>query len=410
VANEYQKAQQFAATALGLLEREIVLPALTWRDFGREFVGAAGDTVSIRVPARTTSRSRTLRGTRTAASEGTGIIQMDELTEQKIDVTLDEAIYSAVPTTDEEERLDIRSYAEQILTPQVRAVAEGLENKLAAEMIGATYATTLTLDTVDPFNTAVDARIAMNKQNVPLNDRIIVIGADMEAPFLKSEHLNRVDASGTDSALRDAIIGRLAGFNTIVVSNALPANVGFAFHRTAYVLSLIAPRVPDGASFGAAQAFNGMGMRWLKDYDFRNAQDRSMVDTYAGTNIVSDGPAANEVQTVTMGGTVTGGDFTLTFQGQTTAAIAYNATAAAVQAALEGLAVAEPGDFTVTGGPLPGTAVTVEFQGRFAGKNVEQMTATNNLTGTSPTVTVGTTTEGGTGGNTFIRAIKLVMP
>jgi hypothetical protein len=63
----------------------------------------------------------------------------------------------------------------------------------------------------------------------------------------------------------------------------------------------------------------------------------------------------NEAQTVTITGTPTGGTFTLTYSGQTTAAIAYNANAAAVQSALEALSNLAPGDVTVTGGPGPGT-------------------------------------------------------
>jgi hypothetical protein len=45
----------------------------------------------------------------------------------------------------------------------------------------------------------------------------------------------------------------------------------------------------------------------------------------------------NEVQRITITGTPTGGTFTLTFQGNTTAPIAYNASAATVVAALEAL-------------------------------------------------------------------------
>ena len=47
----------------------------------------------------------------------------------------------------------------------------------------------------------------------------------------------------------------------------------------------------------------------------------------------------------------TGGTFTITFQGETTAAIAFNATAAQVKAALELLPGINLGDITVTGGP-----------------------------------------------------------
>ncbi|MDN5930423.1 MAG: hypothetical protein L0I24_05070 [Pseudonocardia sp.] len=402
MANSFIKPTRVVGQALGLLEREIVLPALIWRDAGGSFQGAAGDTISLRVPARTQARTRTLRGTRPTTSEGAGIISMDELSETKVDVTLDTAVYSAVPITDEELSLDIEDFGMQIAEPQARAVAEGVENAVAAEMTGATYATTLTLDTAQPYKTIVDARVAMNKANVPMTERYLVVGADMEGVFLKSDELHQADKAGTDSALRDATIGSLAGFGRVVVSNALPANVGFAFHRTAYVLGMRAPMVPDGATFGASQSAFGLAMRWIRDYDFRNVQDRSLFDTYIGTNIVADG--ANEAQTVTITGTPTGGTFTLTYGGQTTATIAYNATAAAVRSALIALSSVEEGGVTVSGSA--GGPYTVTFSG---GLNVAAMTASGaGLTGgTTPGVTIATATEGGS--SLFVRAVKIEL-
>jgi hypothetical protein len=110
-------------------------------------------------------------------------------------------------------------------------------------------------------------------------------------------------------------------------------------------------------------------------------------------------PAAgtDEVQTVTITGTPTGGTYTLTFSGQTTSAIAYNATASAVQSALEALSNIASGDVTCGGGPHPGTPITVTFGGGvYDGEDVPQMTASGSFTGgTSPAVTVSTTTPGG---------------
>lgn len=401
MANTFIKATRVVGQALGLLEREIVLPALVWRDAGGSFQGAAGDTISLRVPARTQARTRQLRGARPTTSEGAGIITMDELTETKVDVTLDTAVYSAVPITDEELSLDIEDFGTQIAMPQAHAVAEGVENAVAAEMTGATYATSLTLDTAQPYKTVVDARVALNKANVPMTERYLVVGADMEGVFLKSDELHQADKAGTDSALRDATIGSLAGFGRVVVSNALPSNVGFAFHRTAYVLGMRAPMVPDGATFGASQAAFGLAMRWLRDYDFRNVQDRSLFDSYIGTNIVADG--ASEVQTVTITGSPTGGSFTLTYAGQTTSAIAYNAAATAVQSALRALSNMPESGVSVTGSA--GGPYTVTFAD---GANVAQMTATSSLTGgTTPGVTVATSTEGGSA--SFVRAVRIEM-
>ncbi|MFE5332946.1 hypothetical protein ACFRCG_41840 [Embleya sp. NPDC056575] len=108
-------------------------------------------------------------------------------------------------------------------------------------------------------------------------------------------------------------------------------------------------------------------------------------------------PKTSEVQTVSITGGPTGGTFTLTYSGQTTAAIAYNASAAVVQAALEALSNIGVGDVVCTGGALPGTAVTVTFGGTLAYTDVAAMTANSgSLTGgTSPTVVIATPTAGG---------------
>lgn len=107
------------------------------------------------------------------------------------------------------------------------------------------------------------------------------------------------------------------------------------------------------------------------------------------------GPYASrtsEVQSINLGA-ATAGTITIGFEGETTAAIAYNATAAAVQSALDALSNVDPGDITVTGGPLPGT-VTLSFGGRYSGRDVAAVTVTpTGLTG--GTVTVTTVTAGG---------------
>lgn len=103
---------------------------------------------------------------------------------------------------------------------------------------------------------------------------------------------------------------------------------------------------------------------------------------YAGSHaftVVQEGSATSidEIQTVTIGGNPTGGTFTLTFEGQTTAGIAYNAAAAAVLSALEALSNLAPGDVTVTGDA--GGPYTVTFS---LGRDVDAMTASGaGLTG-----------------------------
>lgn len=114
---------------------------------------------------------------------------------------------------------------------------------------------------------------------------------------------------------------------------------------------------------------------------------------YLNGSVLTSDSASDEVQTVTLAG-ATGGTFTLTYSGQTTAAIAFDASAAAVKSALEALSNIGVGDVNV--GKV-GSVYTVSFAGALADTNVAQMTADDSsLTGTTPTVTVATTTAGGT--------------
>lgn len=119
--------------------------------------------------------------------------------------------------------------------------------------------------------------------------------------------------------------------------------------------------------------------------------DAGKVGPYQG------GTVQNEVQTITISGTPTGGTFRLSFRGQATAAIAFNAAAAAVQTALLALGNVGATDLAVTGGPGPGTPYVVTFGGNLAGQDVDTIALdTNSLTGGStPTVTTAVTTPGG---------------
>lgn len=104
------------------------------------------------------------------------------------------------------------------------------------------------------------------------------------------------------------------------------------------------------------------------------------------------GGNASEVQTITVD--ATGGTFTITFNGETTTAIAEAATAATVQAAMEVLSSIDPGDVTVTGDA--GGPFTFTFAGQYLGENVPVMTTNaGSLTGGAGTAVVATTTAGG---------------
>lgn len=109
----------------------------------------------------------------------------------------------------------------------------------------------------------------------------------------------------------------------------------------------------------------------------------------------------NEVQKVTV--KAKKGKFKLTFEGQQTAGIKYNATATELKEALEALSNVAADSVSVSGGPgseSGSTPYSVTFLQEWAGTNVGAMTAdVTELEETPKTVEISTATEGSQAGD-----------
>jgi hypothetical protein len=140
-----------------------------------------------------------------------------------------------------------------------------------------------------------------------------------------------------------------------------------------------------------------------------------------GAATAPSGSTANEVQTLTRSGTVSGGTFTISFTHEgktgTTDAIAYDATNAQILAAMlkkTGTANAmgklfKSGDITIGG--TWGTAITLTFAGRYAAANVGAVTIdATALTGSTPGITVATTTQGSQKSHAIARSTDGTLP
>jgi hypothetical protein len=109
----------------------------------------------------------------------------------------------------------------------------------------------------------------------------------------------------------------------------------------------------------------------------------------------------SEVQTLTIGGTPTGGTFKIAFDGHTSGAITWSATDATllanIQAALDAMPnIGTNGCVAAAGTVSSGIGtVTLTFGANLAKLAVALMTiALNSLTGTSPTLAIAETTAG----------------
>jgi hypothetical protein len=280
----FLKPTVIVSTALGLLVRELSLPSLVWRDPVGDFAGAFNDTISIRLPAFVSGRSRTLRS-------GAARTQ-DALFERKVDLTLDTDVYLDVPITDEQLTLDIRNFGEQVLNPMVEGIGRTIEDKLVAVIEAATYQSTIAFNsaTQTPYkDVAVPARRLLNQARVPMGGRAIICGSELEAAILVDDQFIRADHIGAsaEQTVREGLIGRIAGFS-VYSSPALASAEGYAFHQTAYALSTRAPVVPAGAPYGASLAYAGMALRSVRIFDPDAVQDRLLLDAWMGASAVKD--------------------------------------------------------------------------------------------------------------------------
>jgi hypothetical protein len=117
------------------------------------------------------------------------------------------------------------------------------------------------------------------------------------------------------------------------------------------------------------------------------------------TGTLSAGAAGTNAQyTLAITGSPTGGTFQIRFDTSgLTAAIPFNATAAQVKLNLEAVSTLHKNDLTVTGGPLPGSSMTITFAGPTVSETplVAPVITGSALTGgTTPTATITTVNAG----------------
>lgn len=209
------------------------------------------------------------------------------------------------------------------------------------------------------------------------------------------ERVSRVGSTSTYQIVRLASAGAPAAFSTqgVVLVDCDTCPVGFTKVTNNFTYKLTKQDAGDAAALlTVATTYGIVNPESVVRLSYEFGSSTYLISSATSLSAAN---GANEVQTLTITGTPTGGTFTITFAGQTTAAIAYNASAATVKSALAALSNLDATDLTITGGALPGIALTITFGGIYANTNVPALTTTSSLTGgTSPTITIATSTAG----------------
>lgn len=272
-------ASGIARVAIPLITRSLVLGRTVTMVPATGFTGPNGETITVRV--------RKPRSARTQATAG-GTITYDDQNEVAVEVTLSH-LYDAYHITDEDLSLNLEDFASQISAPQAASVATGAEDALATAMndlaVDDEFAATATA--ADTKATILAARETLSEADVPAGDRYLAVSPSIASRLLSLDELIRVDASGADSALRDAIIGRYLGF-TVVESNGLDTDTAVAYHRSGFVWANKLPTTPRGANETATVSRDGVSIRQIFQYDPDVLADASVLSTFAGAAAVHD--------------------------------------------------------------------------------------------------------------------------
>ncbi|QPB09839.1 major head protein [Streptomyces phage Sentinel] len=279
------KPEKIAATAAVALEESLVVPAVFQREGIDQFKGAKNDAINIKVEGVLPYRTYGWRNDRTTE------LQFDTYAEKTVQVTFGGDVYSALQLTDEQNDFDLNGWA-KLMAKQTEAVGKGLEYQAVDYLLDAPYEVTLGGAVADRSlrSTLIRAREVLNKFRVPKEGRTLLVGSGWENKLLSDPDLNlasNVGEAEAVSALKEATLGRRYGFN-IVTSDELPADFAVAMVSSAFIFATGAPSVPQSVPFGASASYNGVALRWIRDYDSTRLTDRSIVNTYKGFRTVSD--------------------------------------------------------------------------------------------------------------------------
>lgn len=280
---EHKIAKQITDLAVGFLDYDTTVPQLFLREGYEKWVGKAGDKLTYRTPGRLPYRKRPFRDDRTKP------LQFDVYAEATGEITWGGKIYSGAEVTDEQQDFDLNNW-EPILSAQAQAVAQGVNDNISSAIEDAPFEVIIGGTEADLYGAFVEARRVLTAFRVP-GPRFAILGSDFEAAILNDKRITLAQNSGdgvAEGALRDAHIGRIAGFDIFVDPSAAP-DAAFVGVGSAFVQTVGAPSVPRSVYAGATMSLpSGTAARWIMDYDLDYQKDRSVIDCYVGSAPIMD--------------------------------------------------------------------------------------------------------------------------
>jgi hypothetical protein len=206
MANTWLTAQNIARQALPMLQSNLVMPALVYRDYENEFK-SQGDTIQVRKPAVF------------VADDFNGTVNLQDVGESNVLVKLDKIADVSVGITSKEMTLNVEDFNSQVLSPAVLAIAEKVNKDLLSLYIDIPYNVGTSGTTPNDLSHFADATKVLNKNKVPMGNRAAVWNPDAQSKLTIIPAVVNAEKSGSTAALREGSIGRIQALENFMAQS-----------------------------------------------------------------------------------------------------------------------------------------------------------------------------------------------
>jgi len=217
MANTIITSQLIANYVLKEMLGKITYRPLVYKaELSNQIVSAkAGETVNVKKPSKFKMK------------RFNGSLIEQNLLETSVPVKLDTTADITVPVSSKEMTLDINDFNAQILEPIGNALAVGIDQYIAAKIYQNVPDTNVVTATATPTNlkniTALGLILDLAK--APKDGRTLVLSPTHKQNYALTDNLSKVSYAGENVALREALLGRIYGFDTLE-SSYNPVGVG----------------------------------------------------------------------------------------------------------------------------------------------------------------------------------------
>lgn len=235
--------EMWAQEGLAILEENMVMANLVHRDFESE-VKEFGDVVNTRRAGEFGIRRK---------KDGTTLSQQ-AASATNVRVPLDQWFYNSFVIRDGEASKSFQDLVDIYLRPGMQTIARGVDravlgqvHRFFANKVGRLGA----LDGSNSKDYLLEAREKMNVNKAPMDGRYLVLAPASETALLKNDMFIKAgDRGDGGTALENATLGRVLGFNTFMVQNvnsisSADTTVGAVNHTDGYAAGYASELVVD---------------------------------------------------------------------------------------------------------------------------------------------------------------------